>query len=250
MSKIAWMLFAFCLASADFCAAQSAITPQTEKVRLSEILISTPRPNDPAQVADAKRKADYIREAIRQGVPFASIARSSSQGPTAARGGDLGCFGHGKLAETLDALVFHMNVGDISDVIRTKQGFVILQVTARAEHPCSDLEVLHPGVSPELKPYVDRVEERVHQQWYKTMPRVARAPRNKQGAVTIEISLQRDGTISNEKVTASSGDADLDAAALKAINKARPFPPFPDTARINHVRMQFHFDYNPAKAVD
>jgi TonB family protein len=122
----------------------------SEQVRLSEILISTPQPYDPAQVAEAQHKAEQMRDAIRRGGTFADIARANSQGPTAAHGGDLGCFTHGKLAPTLDELVFRIKVGDVSDVLRTKQGFVVLEVTDRGAHPCVDLE-LQPkprGMSP------------------------------------------------------------------------------------------------------
>ena len=111
-------------------------------VRLSEILIGTPQPYDPAQVAEAQRKAEQVRAAIGRGGTFADIARANSQGPTAAQGGDLGCFSHGNLARTLDELVFQMKVGDVSDVVRTKQGFVILEVSNRGADSCADLELL------------------------------------------------------------------------------------------------------------
>jgi TonB family protein len=111
-------------------------------VRLSEILISTPQPYDPAQVAEAQHKAEQVRAAIGRGGTFADIARANSQGPTAAQGGDIGCFSHGNLARTLEELAFQMKVGDVSDVVRTKQGFVILEVTNRGANPCADLELL------------------------------------------------------------------------------------------------------------
>jgi TonB family protein len=100
-------------------------------VRLSEILISTPQPYDPAQVAEAQHKAEQVRAAIGRGGTFADIARANSQGPTAAQGGDIGCFSHDQLARSLEELVFRMQVGDVSDVVRTKQGFVIIEVTNR-----------------------------------------------------------------------------------------------------------------------
>ena len=49
----------------------------------------------------------------------------------AAQGGDLGCFKRGVLAKKLEELLFHMQPGEVSDVMNTKQGFVILQVTDR-----------------------------------------------------------------------------------------------------------------------
>ena len=110
----------------------------SEQVRLSEILIRTPQPYVQTQVTEAQRKANDLREAIRKGNSFAEMAKANSQGPTAAIGGELGCFSHGQLSEPLEQLVFSMTVGEVSDVVRTKQGFTILQVTNRGEHPCAD----------------------------------------------------------------------------------------------------------------
>jgi parvulin-like peptidyl-prolyl isomerase len=104
---------------------------EPEQVRLSEILIVTVHPDDPARVAEAQHKAEEVRHAIRQGGAFSDFARANSQGPTAEQGGDMGYFKHGDLARSLEELVFRMKVGDVSEVVRTKQGFLILQVTDR-----------------------------------------------------------------------------------------------------------------------
>lgn len=100
-----------------------------EQVRLSEILILTPPPYDATQVNEARKEAEEVRVALQQGRAIADLARADSQGPTAAQGGDVGYFTRGKLARSMEDLAFSMKVGDVSDVVRTKQGFVILQVT-------------------------------------------------------------------------------------------------------------------------
>jgi peptidyl-prolyl cis-trans isomerase SurA len=103
--------------------------------RLSEILIKTSQSDDPAQVAAAQQKAEGVRGEIRRGGAFADLARATSQGPTAVQGGDIGCFNHGQLPESLERVVLHMKTGDVSDVLRTQQGFAILQVTDHKETP-------------------------------------------------------------------------------------------------------------------
>jgi len=101
-----------------------------EGVRLSEILISTEQAGDDQQKLDAaKAKAEDVLKQVRAGGNFAEIAKKESQDPSAAQGGDLGGFERGKLAKQLEDLTFGMKKGDVSDVIRTKQGFVILKVT-------------------------------------------------------------------------------------------------------------------------
>ena len=135
-----WLLFA-CP-----CSPQTAAVPlanvgslEPEQVRLSEILISAPQSYGPAQVAEAKHKAQEVRNAIQLGGVFADLARANSEGPSAARGGDLGYFKRGVLDKPIEEQVFRMKVGDVSEVVRTKYGFLILQVTER--DPDSPLEV-------------------------------------------------------------------------------------------------------------
>lgn len=106
-----------------------------EEVKLSEILISTEQAgngqqkDDQQKIAAAQAKADDLLKQIKAGANFEDIAKKESQGPSASQGGDLGYFERGKLAKQLEDVTFAMKKGDISDVIRTKQGFVILKVT-------------------------------------------------------------------------------------------------------------------------
>ena len=60
---------------------------------------------------------------------FEDIAKKNSDGPSAAQGGDLGVFKRGTLAKELEDKTFAMKAGEVTDVIRTKQGYVILKVT-------------------------------------------------------------------------------------------------------------------------
>jgi peptidyl-prolyl cis-trans isomerase SurA len=107
---------------------------QPEMIRLSEILVSTdPKPNDTRDEAkrlqDAQAKAEDLLAQIRQGARFEEVAKKQSDGSSAAQGGDLGNFQRGTLAKELEDKTFAMKAGDVSDVIRTKQGYVILKVT-------------------------------------------------------------------------------------------------------------------------
>ncbi len=122
-----------------------------EQVRLSEILVSTENKAGGTESADqlaaAKVKADDLLAQIRKGAKFDDIAKKNSNGPTAAQGGDLGYFKRGQLAKELDDIVFALKPGDTSDVIRTRQGFIILKVS---EHQSAGIPPLD-----EIKPRVD-----------------------------------------------------------------------------------------------
>jgi hypothetical protein len=91
------------------------------------------------KAADAKHIAEELQKNIKLGDAFADLASAHSQGPSAARGGVLGCFKRGQLAKPLEEQVFRMKVGEISDVLTTKQGFVILQVTGHELESSSEL---------------------------------------------------------------------------------------------------------------
>ena len=140
---------------------------QPEQIRLSEILVAIETPKaadakecekkdvltepDAAAVAAAEAKAKALLEEINKGEHFEDVAKKSSNGPTAAQGGELGMFKRGVLAKALEEKTFAMKVGEVSEPIRTKQGFVILKVTGHTDG----------GIQP-----FDKVEDQIHETLY------------------------------------------------------------------------------------
>jgi peptidyl-prolyl cis-trans isomerase SurA len=134
MLKLSVKLILVCLGSfTSPCLPQTAkaLTDDSvqDRVCLSEVLISTPPSDTPAQITGASHKADRLRKEAQRGSSFADLAKANSQGPTAMQGGPIGCFKRGQLSLGLEERVFRLQPGEVSDVLRTKQGFVILQVT-------------------------------------------------------------------------------------------------------------------------
>ena len=76
----------------------------------------------------AEAKANEILKQLRDGGKFEELAKKSSDGPSAADGGALGMFKRGQLAKELEDRTFAMKSGEITDVIRVKQGYAILRV--------------------------------------------------------------------------------------------------------------------------
>ncbi|PYY03076.1 MAG: hypothetical protein DMG64_09160 [Acidobacteria bacterium] len=147
----------------DYYNGHKAELEQPEAVDLSEILVSTgsanlnvdpnaaPPPEDPAKVSAAEEKAKQLLASIKSGTKFEDVAKKSSDGPTADQGGELGQFKRGTLAKELEDLTFKMKPGDVSDVIPTKQGFVILKAN---EH-------VQAGIAP-LKQVENRIQEAIY----------------------------------------------------------------------------------------
>jgi peptidyl-prolyl cis-trans isomerase SurA len=140
-----------------------------EQVKLSEILVSTEQAgDDQAKIAAAQAKADELLKRIKAGANFEDVAKKESQGPSAAQGGDLGFFERGKLAKQLEDLTFGMKKDAVSDVIRTKQGFVILKVTEHQSAGVPSFEEIEPRIQeavymqrlqPALRLYLKKLRE-------------------------------------------------------------------------------------------
>ncbi len=105
-----------------------------ESVQLAEILVSTgtdtQSADDAQKVAAAQAKANDIEAKLHAGGDFGQLARSFSNGTTAASGGELGAYKRGQLAQVFEDKVFNMKAGEYTEPIRTKQGFVIFKVEA------------------------------------------------------------------------------------------------------------------------
>jgi peptidyl-prolyl cis-trans isomerase SurA len=122
---------------------------QPESVKLGEILISTgTQPDDAQKLAEAKAKADDIEARLHAGGDFSQLARSFSDGTTAAQGGDLGQYKKGQLDPLFEQKTFGLKVGEVTEPIRTKQGFVILKVIQHT-----------PGGVPQFKDVESEVEQ-------------------------------------------------------------------------------------------
>jgi peptidyl-prolyl cis-trans isomerase SurA len=100
---------------------------QPESERLSEILVGAPA-DDAAKVAAAKAKAEDIEARLHGGGDFAQLAKSFSDGSTAAEGGDLGQYKRGALPKVLEDKTFDLQSGQYTEPILTRQGYVILKV--------------------------------------------------------------------------------------------------------------------------
>ena len=82
----------------------------------------------PPHSTPPKPRPTILLKQIQDGADFEDVAKKYSDGPSAADGGALGIFKRGQLAKELEDKTFAMKAGDITDVIRTKQGYVILKV--------------------------------------------------------------------------------------------------------------------------
>jgi peptidyl-prolyl cis-trans isomerase C len=100
------------------------------EVHARHILI-TPASTALADHQAAKAEADAILAEVRDGADFVEIASNRSQGPSAARGGDLGYFGPGQMAPAFEQAAFALQPGELSEVVQTQFGYHVIRVEGR-----------------------------------------------------------------------------------------------------------------------
>lgn len=98
-----------------------------EQVALRAIEIKTEGKKE-SEVPELKAKAQKLLDRVKEGEDFGELAKRFSDGPTAQQGGFLGVYKRGELSKELEDMVFQMKKNALTDVIETKQGFLVLQV--------------------------------------------------------------------------------------------------------------------------
>lgn len=125
---------------------------EEEQVCASHILVKVKATPDAAEGHaddEAKQIAERLLQQARGGKDFAELAKKSSEDQgSASSGGDLGCFGHGRLLPEFENAAFGLQVGTISDLVRSSYGYHVIRVSAHKE---------------EALPALKQVEERIRQ---------------------------------------------------------------------------------------
>jgi len=103
-----------------------------EQVALSAIEIKTEGKKE-SEIPELKAKAQKLHDRVKDGEDFGELAKRFSDGATAQQGGYLGIYKRGELSKELEDIVFKLNKNDMTDVIETKQGFLVLKVLEHYE---------------------------------------------------------------------------------------------------------------------
>jgi parvulin-like peptidyl-prolyl isomerase len=106
------------------------------EVTLREILLevkSTDRGVNVAEDDAARDQAQEIRKRLLSGEPFPRLAGEYSAAASKANGGLIGPLNSGELAPALRDLLAKMQVGDITEPIRTQRGYQLLKLESRTD---------------------------------------------------------------------------------------------------------------------
>ncbi len=125
---------------------------QPIRYRVAHLFLAAP-PETPEEVVTTKRRTiDDLARRLKQGEQFPDlVAQFSEDEATKKRGGDLGYFSDARMPADFLAAVRTLQIGQLSEVVQTKLGFHILQLTdMKPERPMS-LEEARPEIATELQ---------------------------------------------------------------------------------------------------
>ena len=91
-------------------------------------------------LVETEDEAKALIEELDSGADFAALAKEHSVGPSGANGGDLGWFGAGTMVETFFDAVTALEVGEVSEPVKTEFGWhlITLNETRIKDQPSLD----------------------------------------------------------------------------------------------------------------
>ena len=118
------------------------------QVSARHILIRTQPNGSPAADQLAKTRAEGVLTRAKAGEDFIELTKATSEDETTKdNGGDLGYFASGMMVPEFDRMVFSLEVGGISELVKTQFGYHIIKVEDK--RPAGPMELTQ--VSPQIK---------------------------------------------------------------------------------------------------
>ena len=103
-------------------------------IKTSHILLRVEQQAPQEKWDEAKQRADSILKALKGGADFAEMATKFSQDPGSARnGGQLPFVQHGQFVKEFEDAAFALQVGEMSDVVKSAFGYHIIKMDERKQ---------------------------------------------------------------------------------------------------------------------
>lgn len=112
----------------DYYEKNSAKYSSAESVRAAHILIST------------EDEGNEIVEKLKAGETFETLASTQSNCPSKENGGDLGYFSRGQMVPEFEQKAFSMNVGEVSEPIKSQFGYHIIKLLDKRAAGAKDFD--------------------------------------------------------------------------------------------------------------
>jgi parvulin-like peptidyl-prolyl isomerase len=130
---------------------------QRARFRASHLFLAAP-PETPPEVVESNQKViKALVDRIRHGEKLGELAAAESEDEaTKTRGGDLGFFSEPRMPPDFFSAIIKMRVGEISQPIRTRLGFHIVELTDSKPARQMSFE----EVQPEIRPAIENEKRR------------------------------------------------------------------------------------------
>lgn len=128
-----------------------------EQVKVSHVWIKMPLPGadgkiDDKAVAEAQGRADNLLKQIKAGAKFEDVAKKYSEDTGSANvGGSLGWIEKGQMAPEVEKAASSLPKGQISDVVKSLDGFHIVRVDDKHDAGVKPLDEVKSQIEPILK---------------------------------------------------------------------------------------------------
>ncbi len=110
-----------------------------KQVKVSDIFLRVESDASEDVEQAIKERALEIEKKAQEGTDFAVLVKEYSEAPPPEEGDDLGWFSPGQLDAALEEAAFKMKVGEISEPIKTRDGYHIIKVEAIKKARTKDL---------------------------------------------------------------------------------------------------------------
>lgn len=133
---------------------------------LAHILVAIPEAAGPDEISAAEQHAGNILARLRSGGNFTDIAIAESDAQTALEGGDIGWRSLGQMPSLFVEPLKTMQVGDVSDLIRSPGGYHIIKLLAKRgdeRHIVSQTKARHILLKPDEVNSDEEVQQRIEQ---------------------------------------------------------------------------------------
>lgn len=111
----------------------------------------------------------------------------------------------------------------------------------RGKRPDGTTEIVPNTRESKLAPYLNAWRTKVERLGTLNFPQYARSEQT--GNPVLEVSLKADGSLGDALIRRSSGNKEIDQAALSILRLASPFDPFPSELRKQYQELRFAYEW-------
>ncbi len=101
-------------------------------------------------LVDSEEKANEIRKEIEEGLSFEEAASNYSSCGSKDQGGNLGEFGRGQMVPEFDKAAFELEIGVVSEPVKSQFGYHIIKVISKSEESESSFDEVKQQLSQQL----------------------------------------------------------------------------------------------------